>query len=144
MNLTTLAKFKYPSSLLREYDNWYLLLRDPQATFGSMIIINKDLKQRYSEIDIHSHMELFEVIEDIETKIYEFLNYDKINYLMLMMVDPEVHYHVIPRYKKEVIFNGNDFLDYGWPRPPILSHSNNPDLETIAILKDIMINILKK
>ena len=87
----TLAKFKYPSSLLRECDNWYLLLRDPQVTFGSMILLNKGEQQKYSEIDKQSYMEFIDVIKDIETKVYDFLNYEKINYLMLMMVDPEIH-----------------------------------------------------
>ena len=42
-------------------------------------------------------------------------NYSKINYLMLMMVDPAVHFHVIPRYEHPVSFCDNDYPDAGWP-----------------------------
>ena len=34
----------------------------------------------------------------IERALTAFCGYERINYLMLMMVDPHVHFHVIPRY----------------------------------------------
>ena len=39
---------------------------------------------------------------------------------MLMMVDPNVHFHVIPRYPGERQWEGVDFPDAGWPGPPDL------------------------
>lgn len=32
-----------------------------------------------------------------------------------MMIDPEVHFHVIPRYSKPVEFHGKTFVDSDWP-----------------------------
>jgi diadenosine tetraphosphate (Ap4A) HIT family hydrolase len=46
--------------------------------------------------------------------------YERINYLMLMMVDPDVHFHVIPRYAGQRDFAGTSFPDGGWPGPPQL------------------------
>ena len=43
------------------------------------------------------------------------------NYLMLMMVDPHVHFHVIPRYAKPRRFADIDFPDSGWPGQPNLA-----------------------
>jgi diadenosine tetraphosphate (Ap4A) HIT family hydrolase len=37
---------------------------------------------------------------------------------MLMMVDPNVHFHVIPRYSEPRSWGGIDFPDAGWPGPP--------------------------
>ena len=37
---------------------------------------------------------------------------------MLMMVDPNVHFHVIPRYEGTRAWAGLDFPDAGWPGPP--------------------------
>jgi diadenosine tetraphosphate (Ap4A) HIT family hydrolase len=48
------------------------------------------------------------------------VQYERINYLMLMMVDPHVHYHVIPRYSTSRTFNGVEFVDAGWPALPQL------------------------
>jgi len=39
---------------------------------------------------------------------------------MLMMVDPNVHFHVIPRYSEPRRWNGVEFPDAGWPGPPQL------------------------
>ena len=39
---------------------------------------------------------------------------------MLMMVDPNVHFHVIPRYSEPRSWNGIEFPDAGWPGPPQL------------------------
>ena len=49
-----------------------------------------------------------------------FTAYERINYLMLMMVDPDVHVHVIPRYSSVRAFMGTDYRDAGWPGPPVL------------------------
>ncbi len=39
---------------------------------------------------------------------------------MLMMVDPHVHFHVIPRYDGDRAWDGVEFADAGWPGPPDL------------------------
>ena len=46
--------------------------------------------------------------------------YDKINSLMLMMVDPHVHFHVFPRYEGRRSFETVSIEDIGWPGPPEL------------------------
>jgi len=38
-----------------------------------------------------------------------------------MMVDPDVHFHVIPRYAAPPSFGGTAFADAGWPGPPNLA-----------------------
>ena len=54
--------------------------------------------------------------------------YERINYLMLMMVDRDVHFHVIPRYDGERQDQGAIFVDAGWPGPPDLKAT--VDLDT--------------
>jgi diadenosine tetraphosphate (Ap4A) HIT family hydrolase len=43
---------------------------------------------------------------------------------MLMMVDPDVHFHVLPRYEAEQTYQGSTFTDRGWPGPPNIGHDN--------------------
>jgi diadenosine tetraphosphate (Ap4A) HIT family hydrolase len=43
---------------------------------------------------------------------------------MLMMVDKDVHFHVLPRYAHTCIFDQMEFDDPGWPGPPDLAQSN--------------------
>ena len=111
----TLNKFGYPGSLIKEYGHWYLLLRPDQITLGCMVVVSKTEDTNFSDLNTDAFVELKQVITDIETKLKSFLKFEKINYKMLMMVDPEVHFHVIPRYSGGVDFMGREFRDIYWP-----------------------------
>ncbi len=117
MNVTA-KKFGYPSSLLAEYDHWLVLLRPAQVTLGSLVLVCKENASRFGEIGPAASAELHRVTARIETVIGEAFQNDKINYLMLMMVDPDVHFHVLPRYESERTYQGTSFPDTAWPGPP--------------------------
>ena len=135
-----LSKFDYPSLLIKEYKYWYLLLRFDQCTFGAMVMIEKNFFKAYSNLSINSFNEQLEIIKDIEIKVKEFLNFEKINYLTLMMVDSEVHVHVIPRYKKQIMYNNVFFDDHFWGGPPNLEIVNNINIQTkIKLVNDLKI-----
>jgi diadenosine tetraphosphate (Ap4A) HIT family hydrolase len=46
---------------------------------------------------------------------------------MLMMVDPDVHYHVIPRYEAARRLGTVEITDHGWPGPPALGEFHELD-----------------
>jgi len=46
---------------------------------------------------------------------------------MLMMVDPVVHFHVLPRYSSDREFEGFTFKDFSWPKKPDLDLMNKID-----------------
>jgi len=119
-----LKKFDKENLLLYEYKNWYLLLRYDQVTLGSLVLIEKNLFTKYSEIPAESFNELGKITNDVESILQQVFSYDKINYLMLMMVDKEVHFHIIPRYSKNKIWDKSIFIDYDWPKPADLSKFN--------------------
>jgi diadenosine tetraphosphate (Ap4A) HIT family hydrolase len=52
------------------------------------------------------------------------------------MVDPHVHFHVIPRYSGSREWNGLDFADAGWPGPPDLKSVANLSDKDISALRD--------
>ena len=55
---------------------------------------------------------------DIEAALRAAVGFEKINYLMFMMNDPQVHFHVIPRYDGERTVCGLTIADAGWPKHP--------------------------
>ncbi len=61
------------------------------------------------------------VVGDIEHALKAAFAYERINYLMLMMVDPNVHFHVIPRYSQARSACGLTIPDPGWPVVPQLA-----------------------
>lgn len=119
----TLKKFGYPESLLKTYDHWHVLLRPDQVTIGSLVLICKEDVHHFSDISDEAANEQKQIVRDIESVLKKRFDFDKINYLMLMMVDPAVHFHVIPRYEHAVSFCDKEFVDVDWPKPPVLSNA---------------------
>lgn len=126
---TTLSKFGYPDNLIKTYNYWHVLLRPGQVTLGSLVLICKEDVFQYSDISENAAKEQKQVVSDIEKVLKKRFNFSKINYLMLMMVDPAVHFHVIPRYDSPVIFCEKQFEDTSWPSPP--------NLKSVLSLDDI-------
>jgi diadenosine tetraphosphate (Ap4A) HIT family hydrolase len=117
----TAEKFGYPGSVLYQTQHWAVLLRPAQVTLGSLVLCCADPARRFGEISAGASAELQAVTARIESALTEAFRFDRINYLMLMMVDPDVHFHVLPRYEKEREFAGQRFVDRSWPGPPDLS-----------------------
>jgi len=123
----TMLRFGYPNSLIFEYENWAVQFRPAQVTLGALVLICKSEETRFSRIPSGAFEELAVAVADIEKALGALTDYDKINYLMLMMVDPHVHFHVVPRYAAARQFAGQSFEDKGWPGPPDLAHA--PDID---------------
>ena len=127
----TIAKFGYPATLLREYRHWVLLLRPAQVTAGSMILAAKSEATAYGDLPEAAFTEQATVVVDVELLLKNTINPDKINYLMLMMVDPHVHFHIFPRYQGSRSIVGLVLTDHGWPGPPDLKSA--VELDSVAI-----------
>lgn len=117
---TTMLAFGYPETLIREYGHWTVQLRPRQATLGALVLICKEDVTAFSAIGDDAFAELRHAVRDIEMALAKLFAFDKINYLMLMMVDPHVHFHVLPRYNREREFEGVMYRDATWPGPPDL------------------------
>ena len=120
----TMRKFGAPHTTIYQYQHWSILLRPVQLTLGSIVLVAHDPASAFSELSQDSFTELHKITVQLESTLDRAFKYDKLNYLMLMMVDPDVHFHVIPRYEKPKQFGGLEFTDPGWPGAPDLSHTN--------------------
>lgn len=133
MNATA-EKFGYPDSLLAQFDHWLVLLRPAQVTLGSLVLLCTDAASRFGEISTEASTELVAVTSRIEGALSAAFQNDKINYLMLMMVDPDVHFHVIPRYDGTRTFQGASYGDAAWPGPPDVTSRMEMDEAALASL----------
>ena len=124
---TTMEKFGYPDTLIKEYEHWVVLLRPQQATLGALVLICKNEADTFSKISAEAFSELKDITAAIENHLKDCFSYDKINYLMLMMVDHDVHFHILPRYAQSRIFAQQEFNDPGWPGPPDLAQINQTE-----------------
>lgn len=123
MNATA-EKFGYPESLVARYEHWLVLVRPAQPTLGSLVLVCTDPVGSFGQISSEASRELQHAVAEIERVLGEAFDFEKINYLMLMMVDPDVHFHVLPRYSSEKSFEGQAFLDATWPGPPDITVAN--------------------
>ncbi len=132
----TIAKFGWPATLVAEFDHWVVLLRPAQPTLGSLVLAAKSDATAFGDLPGAAHAELKTVTAAIEAALTRAVGYAKINYLMLMMVDPHVHFHVIPRYDGERSAAGLTIADAGWPGQPDLGSAVKIDSEADTALRD--------
>ena len=133
---TTMQKFGAPDTVVHQSGCWSVLLRPAQPTLGALVLIAHEPALAFSALSAASFTELQIVTRQIESSLKKAFQYDKINYLMLMMVDPDVHFHVIPRYAQGQQFNGLTFVDAGWPGQPALDRINPTDAIVNRLLKE--------
>lgn len=123
----TMLKFGYPATRIAETAHWSVQLRPAQVTLGALVLVCRDEAAAFSAISPEAFADLGRVVSGVERMLTAFVRYERINYLMLMMVDPDVHFHVIPRYGSDRLFEGTAFPDAGWPGPPALDTAVRPD-----------------
>lgn len=131
----TMEKFGYPATLVAEFDHWAVLARPAQPTLGSLVLAAKSEATAFGDLTAEAHADLKIVTAAIESALGKAVSYARINYLMLMMVDPHVHFHVIPRYEGTREWKGREFVDCGWPKVPDLGHAvslEGPDLAELV------------
>ena len=137
MTNATARKFGHPKTLVAETQHWLVLVRPQQPTLGSLVLVCKEDAKAFSDLSAGAFSDLQGAIVGIEALLRHTVAYERINYLMLMMVDPDVHFHVIPRYDGERAHGGRVFADAGWPGPPALaSHVALSEEEAAALAAD--------
>ena len=135
----TLLKFNYPATLLHEYRHWAVLLRPKQVTLGSLVLACTEDATSMADVTPAAFAELKTVTTELENTLRAAFTYDKINYICLMMVDKQVHFHVLPRYAAPRSCCGQTFVDAKWPTPPDVTQavdlSDAQFTELLALLR---------
>jgi len=123
------AKFRVEELLVVNAGSWSWSVRPAQPTLGSGILSLNRYALHLSDVTAEEMQELAGLISTLENAIRSTFGYNIMNYLMLMMVDHHVHYHVIPRYDGARQFSGLEWVDTGWPALPALSDSQHKGQE---------------
>jgi diadenosine tetraphosphate (Ap4A) HIT family hydrolase len=134
----TMLRFGYPATLIRDYGHWAVLLRPAQPTLGSLVLAAKSEARSFAELPQEAFAELQRAVADIEAALGAAVRFEKINYLMLMMVDPHVHFHVVPRYEGERSACGVTVRDSGWPKVPALGEAVTLEPGQVEALREYL------
>lgn len=143
MNITGKG-FGYPETLLWENEDWAILFRAAQVTLGSLVIVSKCEARSMSELSGSAYCSLKATINQAESVLLDLFAPDRFNYLVLMMIDPHVHCHLIPRYEKSRSVFGQKFLDRDWPYPPDLSRRLEDNSDTNNHVFDLIKNAMSQ
>ena len=134
-------KFKMDELLIVQTDHWRWSLRPLQCTLGAGVLSLKRPAETMSELTEQEGADLIIITKMIESTLKKSFNMEKMNYIMLMMVDLHVHYHVVPRYSKDMTFAETVFKDMGWPKPPVLD-AEALDMEILVEIKNHLKSLL--
>jgi diadenosine tetraphosphate (Ap4A) HIT family hydrolase len=134
----TAVKFGHPATVVREYRHWLVLARPQQPTLGALVLVCTDSARAFSQISASAFAELAQVTADLDAALAKVFQPDKLNYLMLMMVDPDVHFHVLPRYRASRDFAGRTHKDAFWPKPVDLTQPVDADAALTEAVRDAL------
>jgi diadenosine tetraphosphate (Ap4A) HIT family hydrolase len=130
----TELKFGDPEGRVAQTQSWTVLLRPRQPTLGSLVLVCREPVRAFSDLSAGAFTDLSHVVQGVERTLRQVVDYERINYLMLMMVDPDVHFHVIPRYSAPRHFADVEFPDTSWPGPPALEPAIVPAIDVRTAL----------
>ena len=140
----TAAKFGHPETLVRAYRHWQVLVRPQQVTLGALVLVCTDAAKAFSQMSGRAFEELAQVTADLDAALAKVFAPDKLNYLMLMMVDPDVHFHVLPRYAAARAFAGREMKDGFWPKPVDLTQPVEVDAKFAGAVRDALIGAWRR
>ncbi len=111
-------KFGGEGSRYYANDHWVVQVRPRQVTLGSSVLIARRHLENLGELDAAEGAAFADAVANLEKRLRDAFRFDKINYLLLMMVDRHLHFHVIPRYAATRSYAGIDWPDPAWPKGP--------------------------
>ena len=136
----TLEKFGYGPGTVFEDAHWAVVVRPAQPTLGALVLIAKRDIESFGALNAAEGAALPVMVARIEAALAQLVVPERVNYLMLMMVDRHVHFHVVPRYAGLRNWHDREFVDGGWPGMPALTPAVELTAAEIAQLRADLAN----
>ncbi len=131
------ATFQLPQLVVHEAGGWRLSVRPGQITLGSMVLSAADGALDFASIHVEASKNLTASIAVAERVAKGLFGAVRINLACLMMKDPVVHFHVLPRYDAEIERYGQRWQDRDWPGPPTFGKVDTSTSVVDAMTEDI-------
>ena len=131
------SAFRLPEFVVHERGGWRLSVRPGQITLGSMVLSVADGALDFTSIDGSTAQELTAACAVAERTANGLYGAVRINLACLMMKDPVVHFHVLPRYGEGVERYGQTWEDADWPGPPTFRKVETSEEVLQAVRDDI-------
>lgn len=129
------TKFRTRELGLCELGQWTLSLRPHQATFASMVLSASNPCGSFADLPANSGVDLQKGFALAERLACQGFGAVRLNILCLMLQDPHLHFHILPRYDGPVMFEGSNWSDTAWPTP-VTKLAGHTDEGTLLALRD--------
>ena len=127
--------FDKKNNLIKEYKYWNFLIRNRNSTLGNCVVVLKRHATALGDVTQEEMAEFSVVTREAEHALKKAWNYDKINWMLLMMQDNHVHFHVLPRYAAKRAFGGKEWIDDAWPAMAKIFTEQKPQLSSDLLFK---------
>jgi diadenosine tetraphosphate (Ap4A) HIT family hydrolase len=129
-------KFRLDELEIVRTEHWVWSVRPGPATLGAGVLSLTRFAAHLSDLTPAEGADLAVMAGVAEGTLGRAFAPDKINYLMLMMVDAHLHYHVLPRYAAPRRHGGLVWQDSGWDGLPVLGdHADRGTPSTLASVR---------
>ena len=129
--------FRLDELTVHESDHWALSVRPEQMTLGAMVLSSRSGKLHFAELTDEEQLDMGRQLAVSERLAKEVLGAVRINAVCLMMKDPIVHFHLLPRFDQNVPRYGVDWEDTFWPGPPVFGPAPTADHLLQSIHQDL-------
>jgi diadenosine tetraphosphate (Ap4A) HIT family hydrolase len=106
----------YQQLKIKSYDHWDLYLHENQCYLGRTFLLLRNPGPVEDFLDIEGEVrdEFFFAGGQIKKVLKTLFKPNKMNYAALSNVSPDIHVHIVPRYKESRTFAGVVFTDTRW------------------------------
>ena len=118
MNLEFAGRLNKPELILKEFNNWVIILKEGGTTLGHSVIILKSNKPTFSDVSQDEMAEFPIVCKWFEDRTKTVFGAEKWNYCAMMMKEEFVHFQAVPRYSKAVNMYNKNWEDKDFPKRP--------------------------
>ncbi|MDR2622955.1 MAG: HIT family protein [Methanobrevibacter sp.] len=135
--------------LIFESKFWKLFLAPSQKCLGTSVLVLKREAVNLRELTSQEWDEFGLIVKDIEVTMNKSFNPDLYNWACFKNaayrdesgeVKAQIHWHIHPRYRDPVIFEGVEFIDPNFGYPPSLGEKTIPDELREKIIGHVRVN----
>jgi diadenosine tetraphosphate (Ap4A) HIT family hydrolase len=124
------------STFVKDFGNWIYRVNPSQFLLGTSVLVHKKHLEGLTSLSDEEIIEAFHIIKKIELALKKSFNPDWFNYLQTNNSLRHFHFHIIPRYKEKVEFEGEEFVDE--------TFTNMPKESNRVLSKEVMEKLIKE
>ena len=134
-------KFRLDLLTIQSNRHWILSVRPGQLTLGSMVVSSVNNNLNFTDLSLEAGSDLSSILAIAENAAKQIYGAVRINVVCLMMQDPLIHFHIIPRYDNPLVRYNVEWVDNYWPGPPVF-HALTTSEDILKSVKTDIIDYL--